>query len=108
MTNQTKKNKPRQNKKLTKILTDRVKTNVDLMREDRIEIARLERDGHTYRCACRIVWGDGQCECKQVEKSESYTGDTNYERIDDEKKNTGRRKNLSAEKIKKNQEKFTI
>ncbi len=29
------------------------------------EIERLEKDGHTYHCARRIVWGDGQCECRK-------------------------------------------
>jgi len=68
----TKSKKPKRSKKITKIFTDRVKTNIELLQEDEDEITRLERDGHTYHCACRIVWGDGQCECKQVEKIEEY------------------------------------
>ena len=24
---------------------------------------KLQRDGHTLHCACRIVWGDGICTC---------------------------------------------
>jgi hypothetical protein len=27
------------------------------------EIDRLERQGHTYHCAARIVFCDGECEC---------------------------------------------
>lgn len=55
--------KKKKNKKLAKLLAKR--TN-NIMREDAEEIARLERDGHTYRCACRIVWGEGECECKET------------------------------------------
>ena len=29
-------------------------------------ITKLERDGHHYHCACRMVWGDGICECLNV------------------------------------------
>ncbi len=32
---------------------------------DHDEIERLQKDGHTYHCACRIVWGDGECECRK-------------------------------------------
>lgn len=33
--------------------------------KDCAEIVRLEKeDGHTSHCSARIVWGDGQCECK--------------------------------------------
>lgn len=27
------------------------------------EIDRLKSEGHSYHCACRIIWGDGECEC---------------------------------------------
>lgn len=27
-------------------------------------ISELQRKGHTYHCACRLVWGDGECECE--------------------------------------------
>jgi len=27
------------------------------------EIERLRREGHPRHCACRQVWGDGECEC---------------------------------------------
>lgn len=30
---------------------------------DKEEIDRIQNEGHTYRCACRQVWGDGECEC---------------------------------------------
>ena len=36
-------------------------------KEDEEEIKRLEDEGHTYHCSCRLVWGDGQCECENVE-----------------------------------------
>lgn len=75
--------KKRRNKKLTKILTDRVSK---VMNEDAEEIARLERDGHSYHCACRLVWGDGECECKKGEKVESYTHDHWNESTNNERK----------------------
>ena len=28
------------------------------------EIKRLQENGHSQHCACRIVWGDGECECE--------------------------------------------
>ena len=52
--------KKRRNKKLTKILTDRVG---QIYKDGEEEIPRLMRDGHTCHCACRLVWGDGECEC---------------------------------------------
>ena len=27
------------------------------------EIEELQKQGHPHHCACRQVWGDGQCEC---------------------------------------------
>jgi hypothetical protein len=30
---------------------------------DAESIERLIRQGHTQHCACRLVWGDGECEC---------------------------------------------
>lgn len=27
-------------------------------------ITAFQNAGHTYHCACRLVWGDGQCECQ--------------------------------------------
>lgn len=36
-------------------------------KEDKEEVERLQIEGHTYHCACRIVWGDGQCECENIE-----------------------------------------
>lgn len=31
---------------------------------DKQAIEKNVREGHTYHCACRLVWGDGECECK--------------------------------------------
>ena len=28
----------------------------------------MQEQGHSYHCACRIVWGDGECECNEYEK----------------------------------------
>ncbi len=33
-------------------------------REDQKKIKQYIRDGHTEHCAERLVWGDGECECK--------------------------------------------
>jgi hypothetical protein len=30
---------------------------------DAAAILALEADGHSHHCACRQVWGDGECEC---------------------------------------------
>lgn len=32
------------------------------------KIMDLEKDGHSHHCACRMVWGDGLCECKVKER----------------------------------------
>ena len=31
--------------------------------KEKEEITEAVRSGHTYHCACRMVWGDGECEC---------------------------------------------
>lgn len=31
--------------------------------EDYEEIRKLKKKGHSEHCACRQVWGDGECEC---------------------------------------------
>jgi hypothetical protein len=31
----------------------------------RDEVEALEKSGHTNHCAARMVWGDGECECKR-------------------------------------------
>ncbi len=37
--------------------------------DERTEIARLQsKDGHSFHCAHRIVWGDGECECDLYNK----------------------------------------
>lgn len=30
------------------------------------EIDRLRDEGHTHHCACRIIWGDGECSCSHL------------------------------------------
>ena len=30
-------------------------------------IALLQKKGHSHHCACRQVWGDGECECDMYE-----------------------------------------
>ena len=32
-------------------------------KHDQKKIEKIRKDGHTYHCACRQVWGDGECEC---------------------------------------------
>lgn len=34
--------------------------------EDYRQIVKLERNGHNYHCASRMVCGDGCCECGNV------------------------------------------
>lgn len=34
------------------------------LKDDFGEIRKKMADGHTYHCACRLVWGDGECECE--------------------------------------------
>lgn len=31
--------------------------------EEMQQVNRIQRSGHTHHCACRQVWGDGECEC---------------------------------------------
>ena len=33
-------------------------------RDDFQKIADLIEQGHGRHCACRIVWGDGECSCR--------------------------------------------
>ena len=30
------------------------------------EIEKLQKDGHTFHCAMRILTGDGECECNKT------------------------------------------
>ena len=32
---------------------------------DKRAIKELEQQGHTFHCAARQVWGDGECECRK-------------------------------------------
>ena len=36
--------------------------------ESMVAIKKHESEGHTHHCACRLVWGDGECECGKVGK----------------------------------------
>ena len=31
--------------------------------DDYVQIQKLMSAGHKKHCACRMVWGDGECEC---------------------------------------------
>jgi hypothetical protein len=49
-----------------------VKPFYELTEEERaeweLEYAKMKEyhaKGHTHHCACRIVWGDGECECRK-------------------------------------------
>jgi hypothetical protein len=33
--------------------------------EDHKKIDAFLYDGHSHHCACRLVWGDGECECRR-------------------------------------------
>lgn len=32
------------------------------------EVKQYQKNGHPYHCACRMVWGDGECECDLYKK----------------------------------------
>ena len=34
-------------------------------REENKAVDAFVADGHTKHCACRLVWGDGECECRR-------------------------------------------
>ena len=40
-------------------------------KEDKKRIIALLDEGHTYHCAVRIMYGDGECECKRKTKPSS-------------------------------------
>jgi hypothetical protein len=35
-------------------------------KEDDLKIDKFKDEGHTRHCACRMVWGDGECECNKT------------------------------------------
>ena len=35
---------------------------------DKERIEQIVSQGHSRHCACRQVWGDGECECSMYEK----------------------------------------
>jgi len=39
---------------------------MNIQEEDHLKIKELIAKGHTRHCACRQVWGDGQCTCNQT------------------------------------------
>ena len=39
---------------------------MDLIPKDN-EIQRLQKAGHTFHCAMRILTGDGECECNKTD-----------------------------------------
>lgn len=39
---------------------------------DIAEITRLIKEGHTHHCACRQVWGDGECTCEMEKYYDPY------------------------------------
>lgn len=36
---------------------------MSITNEDEVQILNYQKSGHTFHCACRMVWGDGECEC---------------------------------------------
>lgn len=42
--------------------------------EDDVKIKELIEVGHTRHCACRQVWGDGECECSYKVKGNDSHG----------------------------------
>lgn len=36
--------------------------------KDLKRIREIKEEGHSYHCACRQVWGDGECECDLYER----------------------------------------
>jgi hypothetical protein len=40
-------------------------TPTELNQADTTRIEALMAEGHTHHCACRIVFGDGECTCMQ-------------------------------------------
>jgi len=54
-----------------KELSDSIGICFDCVEENMIDYQRIEdieKDGHTSHCACRQVWGDGECECSGQNK----------------------------------------
>lgn len=40
----------------------------EIQQEEIKEIEEIIKEGHTRHCACRQVWGDGECECSKMVK----------------------------------------
>lgn len=45
---------------------------IKLMNETVARIDSLVAQGHTYHCACRQVWGDGECCCDLEQRYDPY------------------------------------
>jgi len=44
-------------------------TDTEQFKEDSENIGKNMEKGHAYHCACRLVWGDGECECELKRRS---------------------------------------
>lgn len=42
---------------------------INYEQNDLSKINELMKDGHSYQCACRMIWVDGKCECGVKSKS---------------------------------------
>ena len=42
-----------------------MKKDILKIKVDEVEIDKLRQEGHSRHCACRIVWGDGECVCNK-------------------------------------------
>ena len=52
------------------VLVTNAPTDYEMINADQKRIEDLTAQGHSYHCSCRIVWGDGECECS-LEKTNS-------------------------------------
>ena len=57
---------------LVKRVTEIMNNKNEAIVEDERELKRLMRDGHSYSCACNILWGNGQCQCEQIKKDKTH------------------------------------
>jgi len=47
---------------------DKIKQFETMHKEDLAEIEHFQAKGHSRHCACRMIWGDGECECDLYNK----------------------------------------
>ena len=38
--------------------------------QDKLRIRKLTLEGHTYRCACEMVWRGSRCKCRRKKSQE--------------------------------------